>query len=79
MLPTIFPPVAAASKVPKSFQYMRFTEQGAFCDGTDNIQGRKEGTRGLLELLAKELDAALKRKDVDKVFEALGDLLNEPD
>lgn len=34
---------------------VRFTEQGAFFDGVDSLQGREEGTRGLLEMLAKEL------------------------
>jgi hypothetical protein len=34
-----------------------FTEQGAFLDGVDSLKGREEGTRGLLEMLAKELDA----------------------
>lgn len=33
------------------------TEQGAFFDGIDTFKGREEGTRGLLEMLAKELDA----------------------
>lgn len=36
------------------------TEQGAFFDdfsGTEHISGREEGTRGMLELLAAELDA----------------------
>jgi uncharacterized protein YndB with AHSA1/START domain len=36
---------------------MIFTEQGAFTDGVDSLKSREEGTRGLLELLAKELDA----------------------
>lgn len=34
-----------------------FTEQGAFLDGVDSLKGREEGSRGLLEMLAKELDA----------------------
>jgi len=34
-----------------------FTEQGAFTDGVDSLKGREEGSRGLLESLAKELDA----------------------
>lgn len=34
---------------------LTFTEQGAFFDGVDNIQGREEGTRQLLEQLAKEV------------------------
>jgi len=33
------------------------TEQGAFLDGADGAQGREEGTRGLLERLAKELES----------------------
>lgn len=36
---------------------MIFTEQGAFTDGVDSLKSREEGTRGLLEVLAKELDA----------------------
>ncbi len=32
------------------------TEQGVFLDGADQAKGREEGTRGLLEQLAKELD-----------------------
>ena len=34
---------------------LKFTEQGAFFDGIDSAAGREEGTRGLLEALAKEL------------------------
>ena len=34
------------------------SEQGAFFDGVDSAQGREEGTRGLLEQLAKELESA---------------------
>lgn len=34
---------------------MVFTEQGAFFDGSDGAKGREEGTRALLEQLAKEL------------------------
>ncbi len=33
-----------------------FTEQGAFLDGHDNVASREEGTRELLEALARELD-----------------------
>ena len=33
------------------------TEQGAFFAGADGAQGREEGTRGLLEQLAKELES----------------------
>ena len=32
-----------------------FTEQGAYLDGHDNLKQREEGSRGLLEALAKEL------------------------
>ena len=32
-----------------------YTEQGAFFDGVDSAQGREDGTRGLLEKLAEEL------------------------
>ena len=35
---------------------LRHTEQGAFFDGADSAKGREEGTRGLLEKLAAELD-----------------------
>jgi len=35
-----------------------YTEQGAFFDGVDNVEGREEGTRGLLEKLAKELESS---------------------
>ncbi|SFP25422.1 Uncharacterized conserved protein YndB, AHSA1/START domain [Mesorhizobium sp. NFR06] len=34
---------------------LTYTEQGAFLDGVDSAQGREEGTRGLLEALAAEL------------------------
>lgn len=34
---------------------LRFTEQGAFLDGYDDVAGREEGTRALLEALGKEL------------------------
>ncbi|HMI51138.1 MAG TPA: SRPBCC family protein [Candidatus Saccharimonadales bacterium] len=34
------------------------TEQGAFFDSVDSARGREEGTRGLLEQLAKELERA---------------------
>ena len=33
------------------------TEQGAYLDGSDDGTGREEGTRGLLEILAKEVEA----------------------
>jgi uncharacterized protein YndB with AHSA1/START domain len=32
-----------------------FTEQGAYLDGHDNVPQREEGSRGLLEALAKEV------------------------
>ena len=32
------------------------TEQGVFFDGVDQAAGRKEGTQGMLEILAKVLD-----------------------
>lgn len=32
------------------------TEQGVYLDGSDDGTGRKEGTRGLLEILAKEFE-----------------------
>ncbi len=32
-----------------------FTEQGAYVDGHDDVAGREEGSRGLLEALDKEL------------------------
>ncbi|MBY8823659.1 SRPBCC family protein [Sphingomonas colocasiae] len=32
------------------------TEQGAYLDGRDDGTGREEGTRGLLEILAKEVE-----------------------
>ncbi len=32
------------------------TEQGVFLDGVEQAQGREEGTRGLLEVLGKELE-----------------------
>jgi uncharacterized protein YndB with AHSA1/START domain len=35
---------------------LTYTEQGAFFDGVDSAQGREEGTRGLLEVLAVELE-----------------------
>jgi uncharacterized protein YndB with AHSA1/START domain len=34
---------------------LTYTEQGAFFDGVDSAQGREEGTRGLLDALAAEL------------------------
>jgi uncharacterized protein YndB with AHSA1/START domain len=37
---------------------LRFTEQGAYLDGHDQVKDREEGTRQLLEALAKELAAA---------------------
>jgi uncharacterized protein YndB with AHSA1/START domain len=36
---------------------LRFTEHTAFLDGTDGSAGRREGSLGLLEALAKELEA----------------------
>jgi hypothetical protein len=36
---------------------VKFTEQDAYLDGNDGRKDREEGTRGLLEMLAKELDA----------------------
>jgi hypothetical protein len=35
---------------------LRFTEHTAFTDGNDGSEGRKEGSIGLLEALAKELE-----------------------
>lgn len=35
---------------------MTYTEQGAYFDGADSAQGRKEGTRELLEKLADALE-----------------------
>jgi uncharacterized protein YndB with AHSA1/START domain len=32
------------------------TEQGTYLDGSDDGKGREEGTRGLLEVLAKEVE-----------------------
>lgn len=37
---------------------LTYTEQGAFFDGVDSEQGREEGTRGLLQALAAELQKA---------------------
>ncbi|ESW82478.1 SRPBCC family protein [Mesorhizobium sp. C280B] len=37
---------------------LTYTEQGAFFDGVDSAQGREEGTRGLLQALAAELQKA---------------------
>ena len=37
---------------------LTYTEQGVFFDGVDSAQGREEGTRGLLEALAAELEKA---------------------
>jgi hypothetical protein len=34
-----------------------YTEQGAFLDGSDNLEGRLEGTRELFEKLAEELES----------------------
>lgn len=34
---------------------LTYTEQGAFFDGVDSAEGREEGTRGLLDALAAEL------------------------
>jgi len=36
---------------------LRFTEHTAFVDGNDGSAGRREGSLGLLEALAKELEA----------------------
>lgn len=36
---------------------VKFTEQDAYLDGNDGLKNREDGTRGLLEMLAKELDA----------------------
>jgi len=33
-----------------------FTEQGSYFEGADQAKGREEGTRGVLEQLAKELE-----------------------
>ena len=35
---------------------LKFTEQGAFLDGHDDVPSREAGTRELLEALARELD-----------------------
>lgn len=35
---------------------LRFTEQGAFFEGGDDAKGREEGTRGLMEKLAQEVE-----------------------
>jgi len=32
------------------------TEQGAYLDGSDDGTGREDGTRGLLEILAREVE-----------------------
>ena len=37
---------------------LTFTEQGAFLDGFDNVEGREEGTRELLDALGAELERA---------------------
>ncbi|WP_274627291.1 SRPBCC family protein [Arvimicrobium flavum] len=37
---------------------LRYTEQGAFLDGPDSAKGREEGSRWLLEALARELEAS---------------------
>ena len=34
---------------------LTYTEQGAFMDGVDSAKGREDGSRGLLERLAAEL------------------------
>lgn len=36
---------------------LTFTEQGAYLDGLDKVQNREQGTRELLEALAKEVEA----------------------
>jgi uncharacterized protein YndB with AHSA1/START domain len=41
----------------KSATLLRFTEHTAFVDGKDASEGRREGSLGLLEALAKELAA----------------------
>ena len=40
----------------KTGTLLRYTEHTAFTDGTDGSEGRKEGSIGLLETLAKELE-----------------------
>jgi uncharacterized protein YndB with AHSA1/START domain len=35
---------------------LTYTEQGAFFDGADSVQGREVGCRGLMEKLAEELE-----------------------
>jgi uncharacterized protein YndB with AHSA1/START domain len=37
---------------------LRYTEQGAFLDGADQLPGRESGCRGLLEKLAEELNTS---------------------
>jgi uncharacterized protein YndB with AHSA1/START domain len=46
---TEFKPAASGTR-------LVFTEQGAFLDGFDQAEGRKTGSRQLLERLARELD-----------------------
>jgi uncharacterized protein YndB with AHSA1/START domain len=36
--------------------HMTYTEQGVYLDGQDSVKGREEGSRWLLEQLAKELE-----------------------
>ncbi|GIL40033.1 SRPBCC family protein [Roseiterribacter gracilis] len=36
-----------------------FTEQGAYLDGFDKVEGREEGSRAILETLAKEFEGEL--------------------
>lgn len=36
--------------------HLKFTEQGAYLDGYDNPKARQDGTRSLLEALAKSLE-----------------------
>ena len=35
-----------------------FTEQGAFLDGFDNVEGREEGTQGMLDALGEAIEFA---------------------
>lgn len=37
--------------------HLRLTEQGAYLDGHDDIAGREEGSRQLLDALAREVEA----------------------
>jgi len=40
---------------------LTYTEQGAFFDGADSAKGREQGSRGLLEKLAEELQRPIQR------------------